>query len=382
VLRSITDDPEPTPEYEARYGGSNTDPATLSINTTRGEAMHAVVRYALWVRRHIEKAPDGKERVARGFDEMPEVGEVLDVHLDPKRDSALAIRAVYGQWFPWLVLLDREWAATSLLKIFPPEESLRDLRDAAWEAYVIFCSPYDSVFDVLRDEYGRSVERIGAGGVQRRRMANPEESLAEHLMILYGQGKLALDEPDGLLTRFYTKASDKLCGQAFSVEGQRLCDTQEAVPREILNRLKVLWERRLAAAKAATRPSAHAAELSAFGWWFASAKFDDVDDSWAMTQLTEVLKLVGKVDVDRRVAERLAVLAADMPRQAVECLSRMVEGDKEGLRILSWRQHARTILAKAIQSDNAEAQEAATTLVHRLGARGYLEFRDLLKGDS
>jgi hypothetical protein len=114
VLKPITDDPNPTPEDEARHGGSNMDPATLSINTTRGEAMHAVVRYALWVRRHLEKEPDGRERISRGFNDMREVLDVLNAHLDPEEDPSLAIRAVYGQWFPWLVLLDREWAVTNV----------------------------------------------------------------------------------------------------------------------------------------------------------------------------------------------------------------------------------------------------------------------------
>jgi hypothetical protein len=379
VLKPITHDPNPTLADETRYGGSNMDPATRSINTTRGKAMHAVVRYALWVRWHIEKAPDSKERVARGFDEIPEVREVLDAHLDPARDPALAIRAVYGQWFPWLVLFDRDWSATQVSKIFPMDESLRNLRDAAWETYTIFCAPDDSVFEVLREEYGRAVERIGTGGTQRRHMADPEERLAEHLMILYGRGKLALDEPDGLIVRFYARASDTLCGHAFSVEGRRFYQAQETVPSEILDRFKTLWERRIAVAQIATPSTPHTAELAAFGWWFASAKFDA---AWAMSQLAEVLRLVDKVDADRQVVERLAVLAADMPQQAVECLRLIVEGDKEGLRILSWRQHAWTILATARNSDNAETREAATTLVHRLGARGYLEFRDLLKGGS
>jgi hypothetical protein len=35
---------------------------------------------------------------------MPEVQEVLDEHLDPTRNSPLAIRAIYGRWFPWLVI--------------------------------------------------------------------------------------------------------------------------------------------------------------------------------------------------------------------------------------------------------------------------------------
>ncbi|MDH5362399.1 MAG: hypothetical protein OEW84_03700 [Aigarchaeota archaeon] len=47
------------PEDEARYDSSNMGPVTLSVNATREEAMHAVARYALWVRRHIKKAGGG-----------------------------------------------------------------------------------------------------------------------------------------------------------------------------------------------------------------------------------------------------------------------------------------------------------------------------------
>lgn len=36
ILKPLTDDPDPTPEDEQRYGCFNMDPATLSINTTRG----------------------------------------------------------------------------------------------------------------------------------------------------------------------------------------------------------------------------------------------------------------------------------------------------------------------------------------------------------
>src|SRR5207244_4207949 len=207
VLKPITGDPEPTRDYEAQYGGSNMDPATLSINTTRGEAIHAVVRYALWVRRHVEKTLNAKDRLERGFAEMPEVLAVLEAHLDPSQDSSLAIRSVYGQWFPWLVLLDHNWAATAVSRIFPRNESLRDLLHAAWETYIIFCEPYNNVFDVLHDEYKHAIERLGTSSAQRRHLANPEDRLAEHIMILYWRGKLALDGPDGLLVRFYAKAS-------------------------------------------------------------------------------------------------------------------------------------------------------------------------------
>lgn len=98
-----------------------------------------------------------------------------------------------------------------------------------------------------------------------------------------------------------------------------------------------------------------------------------------MDQLTEVLRLVRKVDADWLVAERLAALATDKPRQAVECLRLMVEGDKKDWGILGWHEHARAILTTARQGSDPEAQQAAVDLVHRLGARGYFEFRDLLQ---
>ena len=87
IVEPITDDPDPTPEYEARYGGTNMDPVTLSINTTRGEAMHAAMRFGVWVRRHLEKS----KQAWRGFEEIPQLLKVLDAHLDPQ-ELSLAVR--------------------------------------------------------------------------------------------------------------------------------------------------------------------------------------------------------------------------------------------------------------------------------------------------
>ncbi len=375
VLRLLTDDPEPSPEYEERYGGSNMDPATVSINTARGEAMHAVVRYALWVRRHIEKATDGKERVARGFDEMPEVGEVLDTHLDPARDPSLAIRAVYGQWFTWIALLDAEWTRSRVAKIFPADEALQPLHNAAWDTYIIFCPPYDNVFELLQDEYARAVEAVGSPRGEKRQLADPEEQLADHLMTYYWRGKLTFDESGSLLEKFFTEASDKLRGHALDFIGQSLRNTEGAVETEIIDRLQTLWERRLNEARSAKPPASHARELTAFGTWFASAKFDD---AWALAQLTEALKLAGRTDMDHEVVERLAVVAPSKPREAIECLRLIVEADTQGWAIHGWMYAARNILATALQSTDDTAREGAADLVHRLGARGYLEFRDLL----
>jgi hypothetical protein len=69
------------------------DPPTLAINTTRGEAIHSTIRYALWVRRG---STAGDEASNARFDAMPEVRSVLDDHLRVEVDPSAAIRSAYG----------------------------------------------------------------------------------------------------------------------------------------------------------------------------------------------------------------------------------------------------------------------------------------------
>ena len=339
--------------------------------------MHAVVRYALWVRRHILAEPNGEQRVVRGFAEMPEVRDVVDVHLHPDRDPSLAVRAVYGQRFPQLVLLDEEWVNRNVLRIFPTAESQCELRDAAWETYVAFHRIYDNVFPLLQEEYLRAVERIGLARPSTSRLADPDEQLAGHLMTLYWRGKLELGDPEGLLTRFFDKADDALRGRALAFVGRALRATEEEVPSEIIVRLQELCRWRLETARTAESVASHIEELSAFGWWFISAKFDD---GWAMSQLREVLELSGWAEPDHLVVERLAELVTEMPYLAVRCLTLMAENDRPRWYFHGWKQAPRTILAAAIDGSGQAAREAAIDEVHRLGARGYLGFRNLLPG--
>ena len=367
ILEPITRDTDP----EKDAGG---DPATQSINTTRGEAMHTVVQYALWVRRNLEKNSDGKALLERGFEEMPEVREVLEAHLDQTKDPTVAIRSVYGQWFPWLALLDRNWAEGHIATIFPPDESLHHLRDAAWETYIIFCRPYDDTFEMLQGEYHRAIARLGEDSTKWRSTYSAEEHLADHLMTFYWRGKIPLDDPESLLIQFYEKASDKLCSHAMSFIGRILQNAM--ISEEILNRLMSLWEYRLAGIKASESSSSHESEIAAFNWWFVSGKFED---NWALNQLTEVLHRVETVDwADRDIVERLVDLTLLRPKQVVICLRLMIERAKEPWRIQGWGNYPRKILQTAIQNPDHEVRQAAVDLINLLGARGYFEFRELL----
>ncbi|HEU4714369.1 MAG TPA: hypothetical protein VFS76_22575 [Pyrinomonadaceae bacterium] len=380
ILRPLTDHPEPTPDYEAKYGGKNMDPAMLSLNTVRGEAMHAVVQYALWVRRAIEHSEDAGVRLSRGFDEMPEVREVLEYHLDISRDTALSIRAIYGQWFPWFLLLDESWASNSVPSIFPRDVHLRDFRDAAWHTYIVFCAPYDNVFRLLSDEYERSIDLIGAPSKWRELYGGPDRRLAEHVMTLYWRGQLQIDDVDGLLNRFFRKADDQLSAYAIGFIGRSLHNTKEDIPQKILDRLTTLWESRLDTVKRATRsPLSRPNELAAFGWWFVSEKFDD---GWGMNQLQEVLAITGEVEADHMVVERLAKLAPTMPGETIRCLNYIVKGVKDNWHPVVYQDEARKIITCATvfssTTGNVEILNLAEDTVSRLMAQGHLSFRDLL----
>ncbi len=375
ILYPLTNDPNPTPEYEETYGGANMSPAGLAINTVRGKAMHAVVAYALWCTRHLR--PNDQHLTDRPpiLQEIPEVDEVLDYHLDPKNDPSAAIRSVYGHYLPWLVLLIAEWVQANLARIFPKEPKYRYLWEAAWGSYVILNRPYDNVADILKDEYGVAVDKLGEQGVGAWRGPGPEKRLAQHLMLLYWRGRLSIE--DSLIGQFFLKASPDVRAAALTFIGRGLQQMDEAIPLDHARRLCDLLESRIAAAQQDEDKEGVQEELSNFGWWFASAR---LQDEWAVERLRQVLELTdGVIEPNRLVAERLALLASDQPSAVVACLTKMVDGDREGWRILGWREHARTILSAALSNGQEEAQSSARDIINGLGERGFHEFRDLLE---
>jgi hypothetical protein len=351
------------------------DPTTLSINTTRGEAMPAVVRYGLWVHRHLSS--EAGDEHGPGFDAIPEMREVLEKHLDPKTDPSQAVRSVYGQRFPWLILMDRSWAETNAAHVFPHDDSLRELRDAAWDAYIWRCSPYDSSFDLLGDEYKRAIDRIGRREMSERARMDPDEHLAEHIMTYYWQGKLPVGDSSNLLGLFFDKAPPSLRAHALEFVGRSLRNSGSEVLDRILDRVMKLWDWRLQEATNSGNVDDYQKELAAFGWWFASECFDD---EWAIVQLEAALVVAGEIDPDHLVAERLVVLSKRFPRETMVCMRSMIESDNEGWGIIGWRDDARTAISNALASGDLDALGAAEDLVNYLGTRGHLEFRDLLEG--
>jgi hypothetical protein len=358
VLKALTDDPDPDLEQENKLLKAGVELVTISTNTTRGKALHATVRYGLWVRRHIEKGAGSVQRVMAGFDEMPEVREVLDAHLDHRRDPCTGMRVVYGWWLPWLVMLDPEWTRRRLPEILPRDKALDEHRHAAWGAYVTFNTPYENVWNLLKNEYKRAVERLDPKGSPVLHLPGPRERVAEHLMSVFWRGKIKIEESDSAISRFFSRAPDALAAHAITFAGRSLPGWKGPVPGEVKLRLMKLFERRVAAAR--RDPAAHQLEMAAFGWWFATGLFEQ---KWAIQQLDVVTDLTGgRLDSTHMAVAKLAEKAGSAPAKAVEILARIVEGDR-GHTIVGWRDQGRAVLSAVMESPDDKAREAAMDLL-------------------
>jgi hypothetical protein len=67
-----------------------------------------------------------------------------------------------------------------------------------------------------------------------------------------------------------------------------------------------------------------------------------------------------------------------MPKETMISLSSMVENAKENWEIYGWRNEARAILSFGIKHKSNEIRVIAEKAINRLGARGFLEFGELL----
>jgi len=365
TIRPLTDDPNPPLQSET---GANFDPADLSINSTRGRALYAVVRYAWWVRGCVE----AEGQALPTLDAMPEVREVLDAHLDPTIEPGLMARAVYGQSIPSFAGLDWDWLRLNLGRILPEVETDDPRFVAAWESFVSFAQPYPALLPLLTPAYRRAANRIGRPGLVRHPIS-PDVRLSEHLMLYYWWGRLEFEDDTGILDTFYALASDKLRSHALWFIKNLLGQT--GAPPEAYQRVQKLMERRLATAKAAPSPHEFSEELANFGYWFASGK---LAEHWALEMLLSTLRLTGRVYGDRDVMSRLVELCPRYPVECIECLRRIIEGDHERWVMVLVEGTARELLKLGLESGNPQAVLAARRLVQDLIVLGYFEFRTLL----
>jgi hypothetical protein len=365
IIEPLTSDPDVTPGFTRDYAGSNMSPYGDAINCVRSEAIRTVVNYANWVR----KDPDNDNiQRSQNFEDMPEVQQVLEWHLNPEQDPSSAIRAVYGKWFPRLHYLASDWATQHIDDIFPEEAVSKYLFEAAWEGY-LYNQLYTDIFHVLRGKYIYAMLHLQDSNKQSDAM----RSFSEHILNLFWYDLADLYKFDNFLEIFFVKSSPQFREEFLHQVGWRLLYGEFEVDDELSQRLRKLLEWRIG--QAATTLTGNQ-DLKYFSWIFASGK---LDDQWAMKRLVDVLQSFGTVDYCPGFLERLDDLVHAMPLEAIQCLMSLAEGSKSDEWFLSYKSdHHRAIFRAALDSENADARKLAEELINRLVARTLGDYRDLL----
>lgn len=392
VLRPLTDDPNPsvadeTPDPEK--SGSpvlrklqqrderprEPDLTSISINSTRGRAMHAVFEYARWVRFCSDAARANPTEPSIDFGAMPEVRAVLEAHLDVAQEPTRTIRSVYGHHLTLMAWLDWSWFQANVARILPLGDADYPFFSAAWRSFIVFNSPNTTLLRAMIPCYRKAVEHLGRDVLPRHSVKSPEDSLGEHLMANYWHEALDFGTADQLLDSFYAQASDRIRGHAIWYIGISVAGWRDEAPPDVYTRLQTLFDRRLAAATSAATVDDFSSELANFGHWFTSEKFEE---SWSIQTLLAALRLSKKTLPEMNVVERLSEMCPRYPVECVACLRLIIEGDKEGWILLGVEDKARVLLTQALASNHPDGALSARRLVEELIAKGNFGFRSLL----
>lgn len=366
-LELFTEDRDPKSEDEQERGAL--DAYSTAINSTRGEALSAVIGYGLWVYRQLG-IKEAENNMC--FDQiMPEVKIILERHLDPSVDPSLAIRAVYGKYFPWLYLMDEEWVKQNIEKIFP-EGQFKEVRyRAAWDTLMLYVPVFDKPFEVLKEKYIEAMNYIGQVSAIEDEFRHRDEKTADSLIYYYGRGKLNLTE----LKPLWEKADDSLREHVLDTVGRNLKSAKVQIPPEVIERYKKLWETRVSEVKKAKDKSRYQNEMSAFGWWFASGAFDQ---KWSFQQYLFALGVSKKDPSDHTVLEHLEKIASSFPEESVLVLEKLLlEREEPNWIIIGDRDQIEKIFKIILATKNQKAIDKSRALLGRVMSKGYTELNNL-----
>lgn len=374
IITVLLADPDPGTDKD-RTEDNRFDPIICAINSIRGNAIHAVVNYALWIIKDNKNSLESQT----GFETVPEVRDALEQHLNLYKDPSIAVKSMYGRLIPWLVLMDKVWVLGSINSIFPEEPQLIYYYLSAWTSYVLYCEPYNNVLQTTLPIYRRAISMLGQP-CQWKNFSTYEEHLVEHLFTFYLRGTIEMESPDKLLELFYEYASPILASHALGYVGRILRDEDDAeipqeIPQEMLERIQQLVDYRVSSISKTGLADQVYQELATFGWIFSSARFDD---NWAINTLLKVLKLARSIEPAHLVVERLAETVILLPVESLAALKMIINISDNDYHIYGYQDHTEQILKIAMHSEIKDVRRAAIEIINMLGIKGFHQYRELL----
>lgn len=226
----------------------------------------------------------------------------------------------------------------------------------------------------MRPQYAEAINDLTTTPYSEKNFRDPQRKLAEHLFAMYWRGRIKLDDP--LLVAFWEKAEDALRGHIMNFIGINLRSDKQPLTPELEARLHELWNDRVADAITAPDKTPYQEEMSGFGSWFESAKFDE---EWVCVQYLKALDFGVKTRIHHFTADALVDMVSRRPLLVLQILKKLIDLNQSNWVVIGNRGKIITVLRTTLQSLDTQTQKLAREITSRLAARGHSEYADLLK---
>lgn len=358
ALRFLRDalDRGPATDWHERGPSDDWDAGMVALNTLRGEVATALAEILIEAdRKSYRRERDEASTILR---------EAL---LHP--DGAVSVRAAIGLRLPWILGHDADRQGEWIELLFGPTVD-RMLRDACWQAYLLYSHLFRDTVVLLDRMYLEAVNTLEANEREEpNRPRDDLEKLGVHVAWAHVLGIPAEADGSWLMT-FYRRAPDWVRGRVTRWIAEQAAD--EDASQEVRDRARDFLRARVADVD----PETDKAELGAMSW-IASTP-DRPDDVLTTVILPALEKAGGRTENEQGATELVERTSTICPGAAGRALRLLVDGDE-------WRSlphiaagPLRRALENLMASPDPEVNADAEATIHILGAQGFLEYRDLL----
>jgi hypothetical protein len=357
ILTRYAEDPRPTPEYEAEYGGTNMDPLTLSLNTVRPVAVRALIRL-------VHRFPE--TTAAQG------ALSLLDQHI-AGRDPSVAVAASVGEGTGRLYDSARPWIEERVDAIFGNSVPTSEWQQVALSTVLAVHRVHVALIELLRGPLMLAIKQMPstqlATGWRTHTRTFPQ-LLGDWLVIAIIGGHMEPDDP--LLTAWFDNADPVLRGEVLGHLGWQIMQWA-TVPKDVLERSAALWDSR---AEHVREHPEDAAELSG-AYWF--ARGDKYGPEWWLPRLEYASSVIPNYDMHGMVGEKLAMAATTDPDTTLRILENVLPGETVGHGMMHYDllEHAvPQVIAAGLDTQDAGLQLRANDLMNRLGEGGFIDLKE------
>lgn len=355
MLIEYASHPEPTPEYEERYGGTNMDPLTLSLNTVRPQA----IRSLTYLINNFKESNASK----RAF-------EVIEEHIGEK-DGSLAVAAAIGEGIGRLFSNDSSWVFEHVDAIFGISAPLSDCQQVSLSTALATHNIHRSLLDIFRKPMLAAIEQAMDSEVLTGWTQNRDNSLIDYIgdwiVRLYVYG--LIDNSDDLYIAWFSKTSLEARSKTMSHFAWQI-QASDSVSPEIVEKTKELFNDRLNFTK--DNPE-NINELKGLFWL---SRCSQIEAEWWLPRLAYVTSLIEDFDKYGLIDEKLAESSERFPDLCLRILENVYDMKLPGGYYRIKTESTPRIIASALSSESFAVRDRANQLMNRFGSDGNVAIRD------